>query len=460
VCVVCVCVWCVCVCGVCVCVVCVCVCVGEGGGEAGGWRGGEGGGGWTAPEAEGWVGGAGCTWVWALTAPPPHTHTHAQCRHLHASLLPQRPGAPPARCGRPHARPQAVAQLAEWLGDVMDAASSPDAPLLGSTSAASPLEGGGVGGGVVWLASARDAAALHPAVRAAGRLDASLPLPAPGADGRAAMLGAALAARGLRSAPGPLRAAAARAEGYAAEDLRLLLDRAAHAAAARRLRGGPACGSPGPAWAAGGGHGGGGGGGGGGARSLGGVVELEEGDWEEALDELVPAAFWSTARAKAKGPQQVGGRGRGGALAPSASRLASLRVLPWRHPPTPPPPLHLHLQTYTRTLSSPRRRTTHPGGGLAGRGRPGRGAGRARRGTPAAHPAPRAGRVGAAAPAHRPPAVRAAGLRQDARRGGGGGGAVGRRERQAGGGAAGGVGWGRAPGRAGLGTRVFRVLGF
>jgi peroxin-1 len=110
-------------------------------------------------------------------------------------------------------------------------------------------------------------------------------LPAPSSGGRSRILASSLAQRGIHLPREQLEAAAARADGYDASDLALLLDRAVHAALARRLAAGPA--------GAGAGSGGGGG-----------MVEVGPQDLEAAFQGFVPAAFW--------GVQQPSGEGCGG----------------------------------------------------------------------------------------------------------------------------------------------------
>jgi SpoVK/Ycf46/Vps4 family AAA+-type ATPase len=138
-----------------------------------------------------------------------------------------------------------AARLAEWLSDV--------AGWVGGVA------GGGGGGGGVFsaaargpvavVASCRDAAALPAVLRAAGRLDTELRLPPLGPEGRAAVLKAALEAKGARvvggvggegegsaaNANAALAAAAAAADSCDAADLRAVADRAVHAALARRV---------------------------------------------------------------------------------------------------------------------------------------------------------------------------------------------------------------------------------
>ena len=109
--------------------------------------------------------------------------------------------------------------VGEILSDLMDATSARGAPR------------------VVWLATAASPESLAPATRFAGRLDFDGEIRAPEREGgREALVAAVADARGTPVAPGAARAAAKSAEGFAAGDLRAFVERAAHAAAAARLR--------------------------------------------------------------------------------------------------------------------------------------------------------------------------------------------------------------------------------
>ncbi|GAX80046.1 hypothetical protein CEUSTIGMA_g7485.t1 [Chlamydomonas eustigma] len=108
--------------------------------------------------------------------------------------------------------------LAEWLAEVMDA-------LLLLPP----------GPGVAWAASCKNAAAVHPVLRAAGRFDAEVRLPAPGAAARGVLLAAALEQRGIQMCEEALSRVAALAEGCDARDLKVVIERAVHAAVSRKL---------------------------------------------------------------------------------------------------------------------------------------------------------------------------------------------------------------------------------
>jgi len=91
---------------------------------------------------------------------------------------------------------------------------------------------------VALLATATSPESLHDAVRAAGRLDHACELRMPdAADARGAVVKTIADARGTPVSSADVAAAAARkAEGYARGDLTALVERAAHAAAARSMR--------------------------------------------------------------------------------------------------------------------------------------------------------------------------------------------------------------------------------
>lgn len=88
---------------------------------------------------------------------------------------------------------------------------------------------------MAFAASCKAAAALPAALRQAGCFDHEVKLPATGATARAAILSARCAGAGLALSPAQLTGLAAKAEGFDASDLQLLVDRAMHAALSRRL---------------------------------------------------------------------------------------------------------------------------------------------------------------------------------------------------------------------------------
>ncbi|KAA6429601.1 MAG: peroxisome biogenesis 1-like [Trebouxia sp. A1-2] len=88
---------------------------------------------------------------------------------------------------------------------------------------------------VVVLGSCNDVGQVAAPLRAPGYLDHNIALPAPGAQERGSMLASHLSARGAQYDLQHLQAVAAKAEGYDAADLRVLADRALHAAARRHL---------------------------------------------------------------------------------------------------------------------------------------------------------------------------------------------------------------------------------
>ncbi|KAL3142931.1 hypothetical protein ABBQ38_003216 [Trebouxia sp. C0009 RCD-2024] len=112
--------------------------------------------------------------------------------------------------------------LVEWLCDVLDSFRPPGKPVLP----------------VVILGSCSDPGQLAAALRAPSYLDHTVALAAPGAQERASMLASLLSARGARCDAAALQEVAGQAEGYDAADLRVLADRALHAAARRQLASG------------------------------------------------------------------------------------------------------------------------------------------------------------------------------------------------------------------------------
>ena len=171
--------------------------------------------------------------------------------------------------------------IGEILSDLMDATSARGAPR------------------VAWLATAASPESLAPATRLAGRLDFDGEIRAPErAGGREALVAAVADARGTPVAPGAARAAAKRAEGFAAGDLRAYVERAAHAAAAERLRGGSAENAESS---------------GSGSGSGSGAASLRARDFEEARSGLTSTAT-----------RALGARARGGVDGNSSPGSASL----------------------------------------------------------------------------------------------------------------------------------------
>ena len=275
--------------------------------------------------------------------------------------------------------------LAEWLAEVMDtlrgiAEQTATAPRSKQTweplhTARSPEEVSGLPNGsasrgsprkpllplcmtgptgerpvlVAWAASARDAAAVHPALRAAGLLDAEVRLPPPGGEARVSMLSAGLSARGcqmvaLHQQPhvvtsdndGPpdapmgqgralslslvreaLLRVAAQAEGCDARDLGTVLDRAVHIAVRRKLQ------SPSR------------------RDSLledRSIIEVLESDLIESLRDFVPAAFWTMSGGRGGTGGQGEGSGGGvegwqdiGGLLEARDALREALELPFRY---------------------------------------------------------------------------------------------------------------------------------
>ncbi len=245
--------------------------------------------------------------------------------------------------------------LVTWLCDLLDFLSTPSPdwgrlPLPGATrdgeaglaaaaaaaqaarSDGKLLPSGGVCGSLgapLWpplavAATCRDPAVLAAPLRAAGRLDHTVTLPAPSAESRAAILEAAAAARGVQLAPRHLRAVAEKADGFDAADLGVLLDRAMHAAVRRQLvagadgasnaaaslqataataavdGSGDSYGLQGPELARGA------------SRPSRPPLQLTHADMEAALEGFTPAAFWGTGtrtavQAGVQGWEDVGG---------------------------------------------------------------------------------------------------------------------------------------------------------
>ncbi|KAL4452226.1 hypothetical protein ABPG75_007888 [Micractinium tetrahymenae] len=194
--------------------------------------------------------------------------------------------------------------------------------LPSSSSSSSSSWGGPLWPPLAVAATCRDPAALAAPLRAAGRLDHSVTLPAPSAESRAAILGAAVAARGAHLAPQLLRAIAEKADGFDAADLEVLLDRAMHVAVRRQL----AAGSSGPAGGAGSlqlavaaaAHSSSSASSSNGLQPAGSaapppaLLQLTRCDMEAALEGFTPAAFWGIGTRKAVQAGVVGWADVGG----------------------------------------------------------------------------------------------------------------------------------------------------
>ena len=190
-------------------------------------------------------------------------------------------GAADAGAAAAAGAPTPGSTVGEILSDLMDATSARGAPR------------------VAWLATAASPESLAPATRLAGRLDFDGEIRAPErAGGREALVAAVADARGTPVAPGAARAAAKRAEGFAAGDLRAYVERAAHAAAAERLRGGSAESAESS---------------GSGSGSGSGAASLRARDFEEARSGLTSTAT-----------RALGARARGGVDGNSSPGSASL----------------------------------------------------------------------------------------------------------------------------------------
>lgn len=226
--------------------------------------------------------------------------------------------------------------LVAWLADLLDhlAAPSPDwgrlpltVSMAGGSSSTGASSSGNSGssssanassskawpaaappqlGPALWpplavAATCRDAAALAAPLRAAGRLDHIVTLPAPTAESRAAILSGAAVARGAQLDAAHLRLVAERADGFDAADLEVLLDRALHVAVRRQLAERGSSGGGSLQLAAVKSNGSGGGGPAGlpdstaPAQSL---LRLTREDLLAALEGFTPAAFWGTGSRK------------------------------------------------------------------------------------------------------------------------------------------------------------------
>ncbi|KAK2077572.1 hypothetical protein QBZ16_004417 [Prototheca wickerhamii] len=226
----------------------------------------------------------------------------ARCPSLLAAAQ-QAPGAPAA---------------AAEVADLLDALARPSPEEWGLAAGSSDADAGarprsGRWAPIAVLATARDATALAPSLKAPGRLDTAVELPAPGVEDRAAILAGELERRGVGAGEAELRELARRAEGYDSADLATLADRALHVALRRALRARVAAGrgrgvrlAPTPS-----------------SSSLAAaepqkktpkqrlVTRVTLADLEEALRGLTPAAYWG-AGAPAKSARTAGWEDVGG----------------------------------------------------------------------------------------------------------------------------------------------------
>eukprot|EP00798_Chlamydomonas_sp_ICE-L_P003773 gene3773-13838_t len=194
--------------------------------------------------------------------------------------------------------PETAARLAEWISDVMT-----HYRLSSSTSHGPPP--------LLWVAVAKDAPALHASLCQAGGFDAAVRLPAPGAPGRVAMLASGLKSRGVIITPKQVDSLASKAEGCNAGDMSVLLERAVHAAVARRLREPVQAGGTGSASSQ--------------------VILLDE-DLESALGNgFVPSAFWGVAAAAGDSAGGLEGWEDVGGLSEARAALVEALMLPIRH---------------------------------------------------------------------------------------------------------------------------------
>eukprot|EP00884_Botryococcus_braunii_P019130 jgi/Botrbrau1/5900/Bobra.0366s0078.1 len=193
-------------------------------------------------------------------------------------------------------------------GDSPDAAPNPGAATLASwlrdvISSLHQRAAGGAPYPVVFCGTAPDAAAVAAVLRGPGMLDHVIRLAPPGTDERSGLLRVALESRHASFRMEHLQAMAGRADGYDAEDLRVLADRALHAALRRRLASGLP--SHGPL-----------------------RVEME--DLEEAQEGFQPSASWGVGSAAPSGTGPRGWQDVGGAAA-ARSALQEALELPSRY---------------------------------------------------------------------------------------------------------------------------------
>lgn len=225
---------------------------------------------------------------------------------------------PAEAAGADGAASSADPALVAWLADLLDhlAAPSPDWGRLpqassagsngsyssgsGGSSKAQPAAAPPQLGPALWpplavAATCRDASALAAPLRAAGRLDHIVTLPAPTAESRAAILSSAAATRGAQLDAAHLRLVAERADGFDAADLEVLLDRALHVAVRRQLaeRSSNSSGGNLQLAAVKGSSSG-----GGGSTAQQPLLHLTREDLLAALEGFTPAAFWGTGSRK------------------------------------------------------------------------------------------------------------------------------------------------------------------
>ena len=193
------------------------------------------------------------------------------------------------------------AAIVGWLCEIIDG--------LATASEKWARKGVSSGAGVAaWPAVAvigtcRDASGVAAELREIGRFETVVHLEPPSAESRVEMLALGVSHRGLAADRAVLDSIALTTDGFDGADLAVLLDRAMNVAVARQLRGG-----------------GGGGGGRGGNRgnrnsssSLAGrQLQLVKKDFVNAMQGMVPAAFWGSAtrmtvQAGVQGWQDVGG---------------------------------------------------------------------------------------------------------------------------------------------------------
>lgn len=202
-----------------------------------------------------------------------------------------------------------------WLCDIIHHLTDPS-PRWGRDPTI--LNGVPVWPPVAIMATVRDPAALAPQLREPLRFSHQVTLPPPSAASRAAMLMAALPAKGATADPTVIRSLAEKAEGFDAADLGVLLDRAMHVAVRRYLL--ESRGSPG------------------GPRQLMSADKkkkeapllLKSEDLNCALEGLTPSAFWG-AGTHGKVQHGVSGWENVGGMTEARSALVEALELPIKY---------------------------------------------------------------------------------------------------------------------------------
>ncbi|WIA28210.1 hypothetical protein OEZ86_010771 [Tetradesmus obliquus] len=216
-----------------------------------------------------------------------------------------------------HEQDQATAaRLSEWLADLMHWTAQQPRPLA-------------------FAATCSSAAALPAALRSAGCLDCEVKVPPFGVQGRAALLLAGLKAKGMGFSGGVQEVeglAGKDLEGFDAKDLRLVVDRAVHAALRRHMAAGNAAAAAAGVAAAG-------------LAGTGSSLQLQQQQQQQqplavsaedvasALAGFVPAAFWRAGQQKGQQQQEGGIQGWEdvGGLSDAVAALHEALVMPAKY---------------------------------------------------------------------------------------------------------------------------------